>query len=359
MKGWQDILIGPDTSIRDALLTIDRAGSQLALVVDGARRLLGTLSDGDIRRGLIKGLQLSDRVSACMHEHPTTARPEDSRDVVISLMRRLALQQVPIVDADNVVVGVELVRDLLSPEVHENWVIIMAGGPGTRLKELTRSTPKPMLSVGGRPLLETIIQNYIDQGFRRFYLAVNYKAEIIEAHFGGGEALGADIRYIRETQPMGTAGALSLLPEMPHEPIFVSNGDLLVKVDYADMLSAHIRAEAAATMAVREYEVQIPFGVVSHDGGNIRRIEEKPIMRSLVSAGMYVLSPSVFELMRRETALDMPNLFDTLIASGKRTRCYVVDGYWLDIGRLPDYEKANHDFHDEFLEGRKGPSSSA
>lgn len=348
MKTWEQVLVGPHAAIREALLKIDSAGTQIALVVNSQRRLLGTLSDGDIRRGLLKGLSLSDPVEKCMHQVPTTARAGASREEVLSLMRQKGLHQVPIVDADNTVVGLEIVDDFLIAQTRQNWVVIMVGGLGTRLKELTQAIPKPMLKVGDRPLLETIMRSYIAQGFRRFYLAVNYKAEVIEDHFKDGAALGAEIRYLRETERLGTAGALSLLPEVPMEPLFVANGDLLMKVDYQDMLEGHVEARAAATMAVREYEFQVPYGVVREENGAIFRIDEKPVHRSLVSAGTYVLSPEAVELVPKNCLFDMPTLFGELITRDRRTYCYKVRGYWLDIGHMSDYQKANDDFRDMF-----------
>jgi dTDP-glucose pyrophosphorylase len=344
MKNWEKVLVGPGTSLRDALIKIDQAGTQMALVVDAHRRLLGTLSDGDVRRGLIKGLALADRVEQAMFTTPTTVQAGESREAIRTLLKRLGLHQVPIIDADRKVLGLEIVDDFFVPEVRDNWVVVMAGGLGTRLKELTQTVPKPMLAVGDRPLLETIIRTYIDQGFRRFYLAVNYKAELIESHFGDGQAFGADIRYLREDKRMGTAGALSLLPERPASPLLVTNGDVLVKLDHMEMLDAHIAARATATMAVREFEFQIPYGVVREEGGTIQRIEEKPVHRALVSAGMYVLSPEVLDLVPAGTFLDMPTLFGEVIARDMRTRCHPVHGYWVDVGRMADYEKANQDF---------------
>ena len=348
MKGWERVLVAPNDTIRSALLKIDSASTQLALVVDANRRLLGTLSDGDIRRGLIRGMQLSDSVHSCMHSSPTTVRAGEPRDAILSLMRRLGLHQVPIVDADGIVVGLGVVDDFLVPAVRDNWVVVMAGGPGTRLRELTESVPKPMLKVGNRPLLETIVRSYIDQGFRRFYLAVNYKAEVIESYVGDGGSFGAEVRYLREPTRLGTAGALSLLPERPAEPLFVTNGDLLVKVDCGEMLETHMRAGAVGTMGVRQYEYQIPYGVIEEAEGCIRGIREKPIQRSLVSAGMYVLSPEALARVPAGTFFDMPMLFEELIAHGARTQCYFINGYWLDIGRIPDYEKANHDYRELF-----------
>jgi len=348
MKNWERTLIGPNTALREALIRIDGAGAQMALVVDAQRRLLGTLSDGDVRRGLIRGMNLSDPVESAMYRTPTTAAAGEAREVILSMMRRLGLHQVPLVNEQGTVVGLEVVDDFLVPGARDNWVVVMAGGRGTRLGELTETTPKPMLKVGNQPLLETILQTYLDQGFHRFYLAVNYKAEMIEQYFGDGRKLGAEVRYLREQRKMGTAGALSLLPERPSIPLLVANGDLLVKLDYAEMLDSHSTTRAAATMAVREYEFQIPYGVIREQDGSVQGIEEKPIYRSLVSAGIYVLSPEALDLVPSDTQFDMPMLFEELIARRMRTHCHRVQGYWIDVGRKSDYEKANSDFPSAF-----------
>ncbi len=348
MKKWEQALIGPDTSLREALQTIDKAGCQIALIVDAERRLLGTLSDGDARRGLLRGLTLENRAMLAMHPDPTCARAGEDRRAILAMMRRLGLHQVPLVDAAGIVVGLEVVDDYLTAPARDNWVVIMAGGLGSRLEELTRHTPKPMLKVGSRPLLETIVRGYAEQGFHRFYMAVNYKAEQIEAHFSDGAAFGVEIRYLRETTRMGTAGALSLLPETPLLPLIVTNADLLSKEDFGHMVDNHAKSAAEATMAVRDFEMQVPFGVVRERDGNIETIEEKPVQRFVVSAGMYVLSPSVLEYVPRGEFFDMPALFEALVRAGKCTRCHYIDGYWLDIGRLPDYERANLEFSEVF-----------
>lgn len=348
MKNWSQALIGPRTSLREALETIDRLGSQIALVVDEERRLLGTLSDGDARRGLLNGHSLSSPVSSVMHINPTCAKSGETRQTIIATMRRLGLHQLPLVNAQGVVTGLEVVDDYFSTPERENWVLIMAGGLGSRLAELTKNTPKPMLKVGSRPLLETIVRGYADQGFRRFYFAVNYKAEQIEEYFGDGSAFGVEILYLREEKRLGTAGALSLLPQMPTLPILVTNADLLTKEDCGLMVDQHVASGAAATMGVRDYEMQVPFGVVRESNGFIEAIDEKPIQRFVVSAGMYVLSPKVLGLVPQNEFFDMPSLFERLIADGLKSRCHTIDGYWLDIGRLPDYERANLDFAQVF-----------
>ena len=348
MKSWERALVGPDLTLREGLVTIDLVGSQMALVVDANRRLLGTLSDGDARRGLLKGLSLTDKVSAAMHLNPTVALEHESRQSILITMRRLGLHQVPVVNSAGIVVGLEVVDDFLATPTRDNWVVIMAGGLGKRLEKLTRDTPKPMLRVGSRPLLETIVRGYAAQGFRQFYFAVNYKAEQIEQHFGDGSKFGIELRYLREEQRLGTAGPLSLLPEAPALPIVVTNADLLTKENFGDMLDQHAASAADATMAVREYEMQVPFGVVRERDGCIEAIEEKPIQRFTVSAGIYVLSPHMLELVPHATYFDMPSLFEAATRQGLRARCHRIDGYWLDIGRLPDYERANQEFDEVF-----------
>jgi dTDP-glucose pyrophosphorylase len=348
MKTWESTLVTPEMTLREALACIDSVGSQMALVVDGQRRLLGTLSDGDARRGLLNGLSLTDKVTAAMHLNPTVARASETRHAILSMLRQSGLRQMPVVDTEGVVVGMEVIDDFLKTPERENWVVIMAGGLGKRLEQLTRDTPKPMLRVGSRPLLETIVMGYAAQGFRRFYFAVNYKAEQIEHHFGDGRGFGVEICYLREQLRLGTAGPLSLLPEAPAQPIVVTNADLLTKEDFGDMVDLHAESGADATMAVRDYEMQVPFGVVRERDGYIHTIDEKPVQRFTVSAGIYVLSPQVLELVPQATQFDMPKLFELSAQRGLRARCHRIEGYWLDIGRLPDYERANLEFDEVF-----------
>lgn len=348
MKDWERTLITAETTLREALVVIDKAGSQIALVVDGDRHLLGTLSDGDIRRALLQGVSLDDRVHAAMRRDPKVAIYDEDLQSVVAHIRRLGLHHMPRVDRDNRVVGLTLLDDVSLVQPRENWVVVMAGGLGTRLAELTRDTPKPMLRVGSRPLLETIVRGYAAQGFCRFYFAVNYKSEQIETYFGDGSAFGIEVRYLREQQRLGTAGALSLLPERPPLPFIVSNADLLTKEDYCGMVDLHASSGADATMGVRSYEIQIPFGVVQEREGRILSIEEKPKRVFTVSAGIYVLSPQVLDLVPSGTFFDMPSLFEVMMKTGLHTRCHPIYGYWLDIGRMPDYERAQIDFEKIF-----------
>ena len=348
MKNWESILVSPDTSVRVVIATIDAAASKGVLVVDPERHLLGTVTDGDIRRALLTGMELTDPVERCMYRTPTTARVGESSEAILSKMRKLMLHQMPIIDHQGCVVALKLINDYMIAPERENWVVIMAGGLGTRLKELTCETPKPMLPVGDRPLLETTVCRFVEQGFFDIWLAVNYHAGKIEGHFGDGKKFGAEIRYLREGKRLGTAGALSLLPQVPECPVLVTNADILANIDYGAMVDEHTAAEVSATMAVREYEYQIPYGVVQITRGNILGLEEKPVHKVMVNAGVYVLSPDVISKVPRETFFDMPELFESLIAEGQPTRCHNVHGYWRDIGDHKDFCKANSDFPEVF-----------
>lgn len=343
MRLWEKALIGPEATFRDALKAIDATGAGMTLIVDAERRLLGALSDGDLRRALIAGAGLEDPALAGANREPFCIDQHQDRAATLTMLRAHGLRQLPVLDADRRVVGLTTVSDFLNIPIRSNPVVIMAGGKGERLAELTRDTPKPMLKVGPRPILDTIVGNLAGQGFRNFWLAVNYKADQIERHFGDGSALGLNIRYLRETRPLGTCGALSLMPR-PDEPFVVTNGDVLAKVDYGHVLDSHLEAGAAATVVVRDYEMQVPFGVVNAEAGQILRIDEKPTQSYTISAGAYVLSPAALERVPDDAYYDMPTLIADLIGAGLPVRQQRAEGYWMDIGRPPDYAQANADF---------------
>lgn len=343
MRDWKKTLIGPEATFRDALKVIDATGAGMALIVDADRRLIGVLSDGDFRRALIRGAGLEDPAVSAANRQPVCIDQHQDRAATLAMLRAHSLRQLPVLDAERRVVGLTTVSDFLNIPVRSNPVVIMAGGKGERLAELTRDTPKPMLKVGPRPILDTIVGNLAGQGFRRFWLAVNYKADQIERHFGDGSALGLDIRYLRETKPLGTCGALALLPE-PEEPFVVTNGDVLAKVDYGHVMDSHLEAGADATVVVRDYQMQVPFGVINAADGQILRIDEKPTQSFTISAGAYVLSPSALRLVPRDAYHDMPTLLADMISAGLTVRQQWAEGYWMDIGRPPDYAQANADF---------------
>lgn len=323
---------------------MDKGALKIALVVDPDHRLLGTVSDGDVRRGILKGFSLEDRVQLVMNLTPTVVAQNEGREKILTLMRKKQLYQIPVVDDAGILVGLEEIDTILAPPLLNNWVVLMAGGLGTRLKHLTKDIPKPLLKVGDKPILETILANFIEQGFSRFFISVNYKSELIEGHFGDGSRWGTRIEYLREDKKLGTAGALGLLPDKPTSPVLVMNGDVLTKINFQQLLDFHLEHKAVATMCVREYDFQVPYGVVKLDRHRIASIEEKPIQRFFVNAGIYVLEPEVLDLVPRDDYFDMPTLFEKLVDQQSETAVFPVREYWLDVGRMDDFDQAQGDF---------------
>lgn len=336
-------LIGPETSILDAVARMDAARRKLLLVVDGERRLLGALTDGDIRRGLMRRLPMEAPVREVMNPDPVALTAGSSDLTALARLEERGVSLAPVVDARGRVVG--LYPDAVgTASARDNLVVIMAGGRGARLAPLTQTCPKPMLKVAGRPLLETIIERLQAQGFGRFRLAVNYLAEVIEDHFGDGAAMGAEIRYLREDHPRGTAGALSLLDEPVQAPMLVMNGDVLTRVNFSDLIDFHSDLSAEATLCVREHSFQSPHGVAETDGPRLLTLREKPTFRWLANAGIYCLDPGVLGRIPREGPYDMPELLAGLAAEGRTVGAFPIHEYWLDIGRPPDFETAQTDF---------------
>jgi len=348
MQSIQDIIVKPTITIREALVLIDRSSKQILLVTDYAGKLIGTLSDGDIRRGLLKGCDLGHTIESIYFKNPTVANVNDSKESIIRIATTKKIHQIPIIDNEGNLVGLEMLDQLVSKPIKSNYVILMAGGLGTRLGELTKTTPKPMLHVGNKPILETIIENFSKYGYTNFILSVNYLSHVIEEYFGDGSQLGVSISYLHEQKRMGTAGAISLLRERLSEPFFVMNGDLLTNVNFEHLHSYHVAQNALGTMGVREYEFQVPYGVVNIKNGKIESIVEKPVHKYFVSAGIYMLSPETIELIPQNEFYDMPTLFEALIQGSKKTISFPIREYWLDIGRMEEYERANNEYHGVF-----------
>lgn len=344
MNNFKKILLPPDATIRRALEIIDSGSLKIALVADQTQKLLGTLTDGDIRRAILAGRGLDDSIAEIYFRTPTTCGINDSKEKILQLAVAHKLYQIPIVDAEGRIVGVTEVDELLQPAHQTNKVVLMAGGLGTRLSPLTDTTPKPMLHVGNKPILETIIENFAKYGYTEIILSVNYKSHIIEEYFGDGSAYGVKMEYVHESKRMGTAGALALICDSLTEPFFVMNGDLLTNINFEHMHDYHISHDAVATMAVREYDFQVPYGVVNISEGRILSIEEKPTHKFFVSAGIYMLSPQTLTHIPEGEFFDMPTLFERLIAKGNKAVSFPIREYWLDIGRMSDYEKANNEY---------------
>jgi dTDP-glucose pyrophosphorylase len=338
---WTVTLTAPGRDLHAAIVALDRAGQQILLVVDDTRRLLGTLTDGDVRRALLRGLPLTARVEEAMFRTPMVVGPDLDRAAVLNLMRVNKLRQLPIVDATGRVTGLHVWDQVLAAPARDNIVVLMAGGFGKRMMPFTETVPKPMLEVGGKPLLQHAVERAHADGFRRFLISLHYLPDVIRSHFGDGRAFDVDIDYILEDTPLGTAGALSLMRNRPAEPILVANGDVLTDVRLSDMLEFHRAQGAAATMAVREHQYHNPFGVVQTDGMLITGFEEKPVWRTRINAGIYVLSPQTLDVLTPGEHCNMPTLFDRVRETGGRTIVYPMHETWMDVGNPQDLARAN------------------
>ena len=338
---WKNILVSPTLTIKEALKVIDSEALQLALVVDDDNRLLGTVTDGDVRRALINGSALYRTIDEIMFTTPTVADLSMSETKIIELMNAKELGSIPILN-DGIVVGLETVYHVAQKDKYHNPVFLMAGGFGSRLRPLTDNCPKPLLKVGDKPILEIVLLSFIKSGFHDFYISTHYLPEMIQEYFGDGSHWGVSINYIHEEKPLGTGGALGLLPkDLPDLPVIMMNGDVLTKVDVLALLIFHNENNANATMCVREYDYQVPYGVIESEGNNITGMVEKPKQRFHINAGIYVVGREIVNSVKENEILDMPTLLERFL--GKRILKYPFYDYWLDIGRIDDFERAQVD----------------
>jgi len=344
MTDFLDIFIHSNYTIKNALSVIDNSYAKIALVVNENNKLLGTLNDGDVRRGLLKNKSLSDTVVDLYNRNPTVASEEDSPELLSSICLKNRIKAIPILDSYENIVSLFILEEELNNKNYDNEIILMVGGLGSRLKALTHDTPKPMLKVGGKPILETIINGFVNSGFKNVTMCVGYKSDVIQNYFQDGRLFGANIKYIFEEKRMGTAGALTLLMKKPNKSFFVMNGDLLTNVDFEKMLEFHKSNESKGTMCVREYDFTIPYGVVTVLNEEIISIEEKPVSKFFINAGIYILEPEAVELIPDEKFFDMPSLFGDLMGANEKVCSFPISEYWIDIGRLDDYERANNEY---------------
>ncbi len=340
-NSWRKAILPPDATLEDVVQNMNMSSLKIVMVADGEGRLQGTISDGDIRRGLLKGLGLNSGIDSLIHRGAFVVPPSMGREMVLQLMVANKIQQIPVVDDKQRVVGLHVWDEITTSPQRPNIMVVMAGGKGTRLRPYTESCPKPLVTVAGKPMLEHIIERGKLEGFQHFVIALHYLGHMIEEHFSDGAAWGVRIDYLREESPLGTAGALSLLNPSPDHPFVVTNGDVVTDIRYGEMLDFHDRHRAAATMAVRAHEWQHPYGVVQIKGAEIVGFEEKPIVRSHINAGVYVLSPAALDELEPGAACDMPTLFERVQAKERKTVAYPMHEPWLDIGRPDDLAKAN------------------
>lgn len=347
MLNIEDIIVSPSMSMKDVLKVIDSGQKQIAVVLDQNKKLIGTVNDGDIRRALLKGIGFEDTIENIYSRNPFFANVNDSKEKIIKLASSNRIHQIPIVDNSGNLVGLDILDELLDTKLYPNHVVLMVGGLGQRLRPLTEKIPKPMLKVGNKPILETIVNKFAESGFYNITMCVNYQSHIIQDHFGDGSHFGVNIDYVFEEQKLGTAGALCLICEQK-DPFFVMNGDLLTNINFQHLHDYHMLSDSIATMCVKEYDFQVPYGVVNINNDTITSIEEKPVHNFYVNAGIYMLSPDVLKHIPINKFFDMTTLFNILIKLNKKTTSFPIREYWLDIGEIREYERANDEFDGVF-----------
>jgi dTDP-glucose pyrophosphorylase len=342
-KIWRKTILPSSCNIGQAIQNLNDVSVRIVLIADEQGRLHGTISDGDIRRGLLKGLSLDSPITSIINTNALVAPAEISRELVMQLMVANKIQQIPVVDDRHHIVGLHLWDEIAVPPKRSNLLVIMAGGMGKRMQPHTENCPKPLLPVAGKPILQHIVERAKLEGFHHFVIAIHYLGNMIEDYFGNGEALDVKIEYLREQSPLGTAGALGLLSNALKSPFVVTNGDVITDIRYGEILDFHIRNNASATMAVSPHEWQHPFGVVQTKGIEIIGFEEKPIFHTHVNAGVYVLDPSALNELAVNEYCDMPTLFERMQGKLQRTVAYPMHEPWLDVGRPEDLMQANQD----------------
>jgi len=349
LKDWQKVTLKISDSLDKAISVLHHGGLRVALVIDAENKLLGTITDGDIRRALLKHLNMESLVDEVMNKSPLVALNTDSVDTIMSKMKSRDLIHIPIIDENNKLVGLETLQHLTYGKKYDNPVFLMAGGFGTRLHPLTEDTPKPLLKVGSKPILETIIDRFIKAGFHNFYISTYFKADMIHEYFGDGSSWGVNIKYIDEVKPLGTAGAIGLLPSnLPNLPILMMNGDVLTKVNFENLLNFHQKQSGIATICIREYDFEIPFGVVNIENQNAKSFLEKPVKKFFVNTGIYVFEHEMISKVKAGDYLDMPTLLEQQITEGRTVNVFPLHEYWKDVGRIEEYQSVNNSFSNGF-----------
>lgn len=339
-RSLDELLLAPTATLLEAMRVIDKGARGVAFVVNDSGKVIGTLTDGDIRRAILGGMDVNEpRVSDAMHRDFVRAGPELNRSEILDQMKALDVRHIPVID-DGRLVRLHLMRELLGTSDRANWAVLMAGGRGMRLRPITELIPKPMVKVAGRPILERLVLHLVGWGIRRIFISVNHLGSMIEDYFGDGSRLGCRIEYLREDTPLGSGGSLSLLPDTPAEPLIVANGDLVTQVDIDRLLETHIRGEHIATVGVHPYDVRIPFGVVYSEDGCVTDIVEKPTHQHLVSAGIYVLEPELLARVPAGKLFPITELLAEALSRQDSVGMHLIEEEWADIGEATELDRA-------------------
>lgn len=349
--GTQDIIklfINADSSIKSTMEVIDRGTRGIALVIDEDQRLLGTVTDGDVRRAILKSVSLDEPVSIIMNDNFVFVGENYSHMLVQTIFEKRKINQLPVLDDNMRVVNVIFYHEFFQQASKENWAVIMAGGLGSRLSSLTKDIPKPMLRVGPKPIIETIIEQLKNYGYKNIILSLNYKADIIRNYFQDGSNFGVNIKYVNEKKRMGTAGAIKLAKEYLDKPFFVINGDILTKLNFEQFMQYHLKNGNSITIGTKKYEMTIPYGVVDIKDENVVSLKEKPDMKFFVSGGMYCLESGTIDCIPKDEYFDITQLIEVYLKNNKKVGSFPITEYWMDIGQIDDFYQANEDYENLF-----------
>jgi dTDP-glucose pyrophosphorylase len=338
VKNWNKCILNKNNSMHDAIDLLNDRSSRIILVIDKSEKLVGTITDGDIRRALLRKHILDSKLEDFMNPKPIVGLIGESKESLTGKFTKYDLLHIPIIDEENHVVGLESYQDMFSKAYHKNPVFIMAGGFGKRLRPLTDDLPKPMLRIGEKPILHHILDQFIKSGFHDFYISTHYKANLVRDYFQDGSKWGVSINYVHEEKPLGTAGALGLLKSNEFKlPIFVMNGDLFTEVDLGKFMEFHLKSSSSATIGVRTIDFKVPYGVVRGNDSIITRIEEKPVQKFFVNAGMYILNPELIYKVCGTVHLDMPDFLNSLVDDLYKINMFPIHEYWMDVGHIENY----------------------
>jgi dTDP-glucose pyrophosphorylase len=353
MKQLHQMTVKQNATILETLEAIDRGLLGIALVVDEDFKLIGTVTDGDIRRAIIKKAPLDSSIESIMSHEPIKASTGTSAYNLVSIMKSKVINQIPIVNEHGHLIDIKTIAELVKGEEKDNLLVIMAGGLGTRLRPFTHTTPKPLLPIGNKPILESIIEHAKTYGLTNIIISLNYLSESIQKYFGDGSNFGVKINYVQEKQSLGTAGALSLIDkefyQMLNNDVFVINGDILTRINFDTMLQQHKDDSNELTVGTRYYKTQIPYGIINLQNRKIQSIEEKPLLEYVINAGIYILSPQAIKLIPAGKSYHMTDLIDVLISKNKSVGSFMITDYWLDVGKINDYYKANFEMSEYFV----------
>jgi len=344
MRSFNKVILKSSASLKEVINTLQSADIKIVCVINEDNQLIGTVTDGDVRRAFLKNCDSETSVKKFMNPKPVTVSLNTTKIESKGLMKKYGIHYLPVVDDNNKLLGIETLSEGPEESKFINFVFILAGGFGTRLYPLTKDTPKPMLKIGDRPILERIILQLIDQGFENYIISTHYKGDQIKNYFGDGSNLDINIKYVEEEIPLGTAGSLGLIEKnITNLPILVINADLVTDIDFRSLLNFHQKHNVKATICVKDYEYQVPYGVIESTGVYLNKIEEKPVKSFKINAGIYVVDPALYEDLSGKEFMNMPVLIVENL-SNEEVAVFPVHEYWLDVGRIDDFDKANNHY---------------